>query len=184
MAQRRRRNKKWVSWIIILVLLVVAIIVGYLVWDSYFNNDKEQNESESSTEENDTSAIEEKTEEKDDVIKNKDEEEKKIIPYDGEDPNKSEELTGAITFSGVSGADLMIRVNIDQYLSDGSCSLSLVKDGREEYGKTARIINSAATSTCEGFNVPLSEINQGDYTIIIKLDAGEKSGTIKGGVSV
>ena len=78
----------------------------------------------------------------------------------------------------------MIRVNIDQFLSEGTCTLNLEKEGEIVYGEMVDIIDSAATATCEGFNVPAASLGTGNYRIIIKLRAGEYGGVINGEVSI
>ena len=89
-----------------------------------------------------------------------------------------------MTYAGVLGNDLMIRVNIDQYLSGGSCGLSLIRDDVVQYSNVVNVVDSAATATCEGFNVPIAEIGSGSYQIIIKITSGEKVGVIRGEVNV
>ena len=182
MVQRRRRSKKWISWLIILVLLVAAVIVAYQVWDNYFNDKKEP----------ETTEVDKKEEEKQNENKvepenttPEPEEKKENIQYEGEDPNVGASLTGAITYAAVSGTNILIRVNIDQYLSSGSCELRLVKEGDvNAYSDTANIISSATTATCEGFNVPLSSVSSGNYNIYINLTSGDKTGVINGEVNV
>lgn len=181
MARRRRRSKKWVFWLFFLILLVVAGVVCYLVWDNYFKTDEPKEESGTS------SVVEEKTEQKQEE-KNEDsgEEIKKeeVVQYDGESPNSGEGITGAVTYAAVSGANLMIRLNIDQYLTSGSCNLVLYKDGASVYGDTANLVGSASTATCEGFNVPVSEIGSGNFQIEVRITSGEKNGIIKGEASI
>lgn len=103
--------------------------------------------------------------------------------YEGADPNNSESITGSITAARFDGDKLIIRVNIDQYLSSGTCTLAL-SDGRSQLEKTARLTPVAATSSCEGFDVMNSELT--DYSrpldIIITLSSGDKTGTITGRV--
>lgn len=173
MAQKRKKNnKKWLYWILIVILFVVAAIVCYLVWDNYFRDKKENapEEEQSLVEEGDTEKVEEQI-----VV-----EKEKVVLYEGEDPNSKDDLTGVVTYAGVNGDNLMIRVNIDQYLEDGSCELSLWRDGASMYTGKARIVNSVTTATCEGFNVPTSGLSEGNYKIVIKLSSGDKVGTING----
>lgn len=161
---------------LMLVLFVAAAVVCYLVWNNYFRNKKEDKPTE------EQSLVEEHEEEK---VEGKGEEtieKKKVVQYEGEDPNIQEELTGVVTYAGVNGDNLMIRVNIDQYLESGNCELSLVRNG-VAYSDTANIVGSAATATCEGFNVPVSGLG-GDYEIVIKINSGDKTGTINGKVEI
>ena len=182
MAQKRKKNKKKLYWIVILVLFVVAGAVAYLVWDNYFKDKGEKKE--------DTVEVVEDKKENDDEGKgssNAEDEEvaekEKIVLYEGEDPNEKEDLTGVVTYAGVSGEYLMIRVNIDQYLDGGSCELSLEQNG-VTYSEVVSIAGGATTATCEGFNVPVSRLGAGGYQIKIKISSGEKTGTINGEVNI
>ena len=176
MAQKRKNSKKWIFWVLMVVLFVAAAVVCYLVWNNYFRDKKEDKptEEQSLVEEHEEKKAEEKKEE---MI-----EKKKVVQYEGEDPNTQEELTGVVTYAGVNGNNLMIRVNIDQYLESGSCELSLMQNG-VAYSDVANIVGSAATATCEGFNVPVSGLG-GDYEIVIKISSGDKTGTINGKVKI
>lgn len=176
MAQKRKKsNKKWIFWVLMLVLFVAAAAVCYLVWNSYFRDKKEDKsveEEQSLVEESEKS--EDSSEEAVEVV-----EKKKVVQYEGEDPNEKEELTGVVTYAGVNGDNLMIRVNIDQYLDSGVCELSLVQGG-VVYSDTANIVGSVTTATCEGFNVPVSRLSGGNYGIVIRISSGDKAGTING----
>lgn len=103
--------------------------------------------------------------------------------YDGEDPNTNASLTGSLTAARFSGDKLVIRVNIDQYLSSGTCNLA-VSDGAHQLAKSATLIPSAATSTCEGFDIAGSELSSfaRPLYITISLTSGDKSGIIEGKV--
>ena len=48
----------------------------------------------------------------------------------------------------------------------------------------ARLIGSVTTSTCEGFDVPVTQLPNGKVSIVVKLSAGEKSGEIMGEVEL
>ena len=180
MAKKQKKNKKWISWVIILILFVAAAAVAYLVWDAYF---RDKNDDQGETSGGQMEVVENKasetTAEVEDVV-----EKPKTVQYDGEDPNELEELSGAVTHAGVAGDNLMIRVNIDQYLEEGSCELELARDGATIYNSMTGIVGNVATATCEGFDVPVSEVGGGEFEIIINLDAGGKVGVIRGEVSI
>lgn len=184
-AKKRRRSRKWLSWLIILILLIVAFMVCFLVWDNYFNDNKtneqevqEQIINKEKEDENEKSIDKITEENKDDV------DDKKVIQYEGDDPNLSEELSGSVTYAGVLNDKIAIRVNIDQYLSDGICVLNLISNGDTVYDESANIVNSASTATCEGFDVPVSNVGTGAYGIEVRITSGEKSGIIKGEVEI
>lgn len=101
--------------------------------------------------------------------------------YDGADPNQGEALTGSITAARFDGDKLIVRLNIDQYLSSGTCELAL-SDGTNQLQKSANLVPSAATSTCEGFDVASSELSNFSrpLNININLTSGNKTGLITG----
>ena len=170
MAQKQKKNKKWLFWVIIMLLFVVAAVVCYFVWDGYFKKKEEVKPVE------EQSLVEDKKE-------SEEEEARGAVENEGEDPNEREDLTGVVTYAGVNGNNLIIRVNIDQYLNSGSCELNLVQDS-VAYSDTANIVSSAATATCEGFNVPINGLEKGNYEIVIKVSSGDKAGTINGEVDI
>ena len=182
MARRRKRRKSWISWLFIVFLLVAACVVVYLVWDNYFNDNKEQEQTETEVIDVNNKPIENKPEEiKEPEINEKEE----IIQYDGDNPNKAELLSGVVTYAGVSGDKLIIRVNINQFLSQGSCDLRLIfENDVNVYSAKSNITDSASTSTCEGFDVPITGFKKGNYNIYINLTSGEKTGTINGAVTL
>ena len=179
MARRRKRSKNWISRLFFLILLVAAIVVCYFVWDGYFRDKKPK-------EERDENPVVEQTEEKkEETLKEKEPVKKEeAVQYDGENPNENEGLTGAITYLGVSGNDLVVRVNIDQYLTGGSCEINVVRGGGVLHTELVPIINSAATSTCQGFNVPVSGLGAGKVQVIINMISGEKTGMVSGEVEI
>ena len=179
MSKRRKRSKKWIYWLIILILLIGAGAVCYLVWDSYFRekDDVEQ-----------TEIIEEKNEQKTNEVEveqtSESPEKPKVEQYDGESPNQANELTGVVTYAGVSGDNLMIRVNIDQYLENGQCELTLKQGSATIYNSIASIIGSASTATCEGFDIPINKLGGGKFEININLSANGRTGLIRGEANV
>ncbi|MBR2994473.1 hypothetical protein IKF32_00950 [Candidatus Saccharibacteria bacterium] len=181
MAKKHKKNKKWLYPMLILVLFVIAAIVVFLVWDSYFRDKKE---SEPKIDETDQvmidSNINDETIDDEEIV-----DKPKTEQYDGDDPNEMDELTGAITFAGAADDKLMIRANIDQYLESGTCELALFKDNVTIYNSVANIVGNVSTSTCEGFDVSVGELQgSGQMIIKIKLDSGERTGTIWGEVGI
>lgn len=181
-ARRRKRSKKWISWLLILILAIAAAVMIYLVWDNYFNDDKKKtapNETETPAEQLQPEIKEEeKTPEKP-------EEKEDITQYDGDNPNTGDTLSGVVTYAGVNGDKLMIRVNINQYLSGGNCSLRLLYENDVNmHEEMVEIVDSASTSTCAGFDVPAQKLSSGHYSIIINVTSGDKTGTINGEVNI
>ncbi len=192
MVKRRKSQKKKIYWLAIILLLIGAGIVTYLVWDNYF---KPKDEKKDETE---VVKVEERVEEKEKAGEQegdnesqgsteREKEKEQVTAYEGEDPNTSKVLTGVVTYAGVSpdGGELVVRVNIDQYLGEGSCELKLLTEGNIIYSETANIINSASTATCEGFNVPVGSFSGGKkYQIVINVESGDRRGVINGEVEI
>jgi len=101
--------------------------------------------------------------------------------YEGGNPNNAESLTGSITSARFSGDKLMIRINIDQYLSGGTCTL-ILSDGTNELRQSTNITPVVSTSSCEGFDVQNAEIANFSHPIdiTVNLVSGEKTGVITG----
>ncbi len=191
MARRRRRQRKIVTTIGFLFLILAAGLICYLVWDNYFrdkNNDvgKDSQSEQVVKKETDEGKSEESEKQLEEEPKTEEltEDEKEKPNYDGENPNQSSLLTGVVTRAERMNEQVIVRVNIDQYLGEGSCQLNLKKDSDVIYSMTASIVSSAATATCEGFDVPVAEIGGGDFAIEIVVESGEKTGVINGEVNV
>ena len=180
--QKRKKSKKWLVGVVLFLLFVVAAVVCYLVWDAYFKTkDNNGGGNENTVVEDVEKPVENSgdTEEEPVVV-----EKEKVVQYEGDDPNELEELTGAITYAGVFDGNFMVRVNIDQYLSEGSCELELVKDGAVAYSDTTDIVAMVTTATCDGFNVAARELSGGQYDVVVNLASGGKTGVIRGEANV
>lgn len=104
--------------------------------------------------------------------------------YEGSDPNDSAELSGVINYTNVAGSNLSIGVTIDQYLSSGTCALTM-KSGSRTYTATVEIKADVSTSYCDGFTVPLSKLSGASaWDITIELTSGDKTGVITGQASI
>jgi len=181
MVQRRRNNKKWLWWGGGVVLVALIVAIGVVIWQN----------SNSENKENDTEVVEVEKQETTEVetvetgeLASTGVEKEKVVQYEGNDPNEAEELTGVVTYAGVAGNTLMIRVSIDQYLTEGTCELTLSRGGATMYSSIASIIGDVSAATCEGFDVPAGELGGGDVQININLSAGERKGVIRGEASI
>jgi len=187
MVKKRTRNKKWL-WIG-MGIIAVAILIGVGVAIGLNNNNTSYTKA-NITNNNDGISEEQKQELKnseqngDESFAEEEVEKKKVVQYEGDDPNKSDELAGVITYAGVNNGVLMIRVSIDQYLTSGTCNLTLNRNGTTIYNSDANILGDVSTATCEGFDIPVAELGSGDVDININLSADGKSGAIRGEVGI
>lgn len=110
--------------------------------------------------------------------------EKNISPsYEGTDPNTSQSLTGVINRASVADGTLTIRTTINQSLTSGSCRLTLT-NGQKTVTRNVNITPNPSSSTCEGFDVPTSELGSGSWDINITISSGDRTGSLKGGVNI
>ena len=176
---RRKRDFRWVKWLVFLVLIVVAIVMVIVVKNTYFSEKVDEgNRGTTNTEEHKDKQSEE------DVKDENKQQEDKAPQYEGESPNKSEVLTGVITYADVVDGELIIRVNINQFLQSGSCDLTISRNGVTYYSQSAAIQESVTTSTCDGYKIPITELPKGDLSVEINLSSEEKSGKITGRVRI
>lgn len=170
---------------IILVLVIIMILGIYLIVSRTGSSNKEIE-----TSNNTIGAVPSKTEAKGENSEEEDKNAatgKKQTPsqYDGDDPNKLDEITGYISYSAVNYDNYNIRLTINQYLTSGSCELALTSADGQVITKTAPVVASASTSTCQGFDIPLSELSSSNsWQISINISAEYKKGTITGDISL
>ena len=187
--QARRHSKRIVPIAIATAFVSVAIIVACLLIFKPFQNRSSQNGSDNNTPQDNTTSESAdhpnvkgdnytqsdpaKTESGNDALI----EGKTPVKYEG-GPVSSDSITGVITYAGVNSANFIIRTSIDQYLADGTCELSLT--GPTSYSAATLVIPEASTSTCQGFDIPLSDLSSGEYNIQINITSGSLSGTLTG----
>ena len=107
------------------------------------------------------------------------------IKTEGANPNYSSGLTGSITYAAVSGDKAIIRINIDQTVGEnGTCALTLSKSGRKDITKAVNTMDNPASSTCQGFDIPVKELSKGIWNIKIDLSAGGKLGHLEGQIEI
>lgn len=92
-------------------------------------------------------------------------------------------LSTRITTASVEDNMLYIRNDISGIYSEGSCTLSLQKSS-STVTKSAGIQALPKSSTCKGFNVPVSELSAGTWSITITVTINGQSVSDKGSVNV
>lgn len=183
---RRKRNYGWVKWLVFLILIAGVVTVVILVKNNIFGSKpKEEKESSSSVIEQKEEKLETKTDEKaDEKTDEPQKSDEKVPQYEGETPNKSEVLTGLITYANVMNDKLVIRVSVDQFLQSGNCDLVFSRNGVTYYSQSVGIVESVTTSTCDGFEIPVGELPTGDIQVEINLNSQGKTGRIEGRVKI
>lgn len=78
--------------------------------------------------------------------------------------NKSS-VSAEITSANQDTSRLRVRTLIQTVTSDGTCTLTMQGPGGKTYSATAGVQALPSTSTCKGFDVPLSQLASGSWTI-------------------
>lgn len=178
MAKKHEKNKKWVVWLLMLVLFAVAAGVVYLVWNACFGGKDEGQDFGVTTEVDGEEEPQGQGEEAGMIEK------PKVVQYDGDDPNGSDGLSGVITYAGVTDDYLTIRVNIDQYLTDGECKLSVLSGDSLIHEEVVEIVSGPSSSSCNGFDVPVGIIGGGRFEVVVDFESDERRGAVREGVEV
>lgn len=181
---KRKRNFRWVKWLLFLVLIAGAVTVIILVKNNFDNKTNNSGQQATNVEKPEKKKPEEKTDDNSSSSAETSKQEEKAPQYEGESPNKSETLTGMITYANVADNELVIRVNIDQFLQSGTCNIALSRNGVTHYSQSVGIVESVTTSTCDGFKIPASELPSGNLQVEINLESEGKTGKIEGRVKI
>lgn len=101
--------------------------------------------------------------------------EKTPVENEPSDPSlPSDAVAASITSANQNGNTLQIRTLIEAVNSSGNCKLTLNKDGvTRTY--TAGTQAQASTSTCKGFDVPISDLSIGSWNVAIDINVDGKT---------
>ena len=89
-----------------------------------------------------------------------------------------------ITSANQNGTILQIRSQIGAVEDTGTCTLLLTSTGQTDITKTANAQALANTSTCQGFDVPTSELSNGLWHISISYSSSTLTGTATQDVTI
>jgi len=85
-------------------------------------------------------------------------------------------LTVTITAANQNGSLVNIRSLVNTVSSTGNCSLSITS-GSSKITKTSGLQALAESSTCQGFDIPVSSLPKGTWHITLSVTAGSAKGS-------
>lgn len=85
------------------------------------------------------------------------------LPAPSPQPSGKGKVDITITAANQNGATLQLRSNILAITSTGTCTLTLTKAG-QVVTKTTGVQALSSSSTCQGFDIPTSELSPGTWT--------------------
>lgn len=180
--QTRRRSRRWVG-VLFVMLLVAAGLVVYAVGKEIRDSDGKCAEGDTSCEEKQAEADSDDDDDKGGSgcsLCNKDEPKNGSTIESEKDIVQQETPTGDtlgmwVTSKNIVNGTLQIRVQIDQVISSGTCSIEI-----GDYSASAAVVSEPQGASCEGFDVPTKSYSGDSYTITVK--SGDKSGSVTGAI--
>ena len=79
---------------------------------------------------------------------------------------------------------LYIRSLIQTISSNGRCTLSMHNTSGQTYSNSVELQAGPSTSSCKGFNVPLSQLSPGKWTINIHYEDNNVTGDTEGEITI
>ncbi|NTU72760.1 hypothetical protein HGB07_01125 [Candidatus Roizmanbacteria bacterium] len=92
--------------------------------------------------------------------------------------NSLSSATISVTSSNQTDSYLQIRTQINRIESNGTCSLIMTKDSSNSIYRTVNTQALASTSTCMGFNIPLSDLSPGQWKVHLVYTGSLSSGFV------
>jgi cytoskeletal protein RodZ len=170
MKLKPKSSKKKIIFLILgIIALLVAGVVGYALYNTQQKNTKDTNET---SDFKDANPLDEQSEKQQQSY----EDQKKEEQADNHD-NTPPDATLEITFTSVGQMDATVRVRaeINALLEGGTCTLTLTKD-TSTLTKTAATYPTANASTCQGFDIPTTELSAGTWNITLEVTKDGQSG--------
>lgn len=101
-------------------------------------------------------------------------------PVDNGDTNT---LKASITAANQNDNTLQIRTLIENVSSNGTCALKLTK-GSSVVSRSAGIQALSSSSTCKGFDIPVSDLSTGQWLVTLTITIGAEKATLTKTISI
>lgn len=96
---------------------------------------------------------------------------------------QSDNIDVTITATNKTGSALQVRALIGIVASGGICTLTMT-NGSSTVTKSADVQALASESTCKGFDVPITELPAGKWTVSVQYKNGSATGESKKEVTI
>lgn len=160
---------------IIIIILSIAIVVSGVVCGYFFWYQSSQSDETVDNQPNENSSISTDGNITPEPIRETSKE-----PLQNDSANVDQKsLTGYITYKNVENGKLIIRVQIDQFLTSGTCKITV-----GGYSEQVNIITNPSSSTCQGWDIQTSKLQNGNQKISIDINSGDNSLVISDEVTI
>jgi flagellar basal body-associated protein FliL len=162
--------------IIVTVSLIVALAVaggGYWAWMAFGQGGADSTDSNKQTDKKDKD-----DKNSDNKSDNKAKDQPTIEPekdVNRDTPPTGETLGVWVTSKNIVNGTLQIRVQIDQNIGSGTCTLTI-----GSYSTSVPVAPEPQSASCQGFDVPTDAYSGSNFTITVK--DGDKTGSVTGAI--
>jgi hypothetical protein len=101
-------------------------------------------------------------------------------PQPGSNKNS---INMSFTAANQNGSILQLRVLISSVVNTGECTLTMTKDG-VTVSRTASVQALASSSTCKGFDIPVSDLSTGTWQAVINYENDTLTGTTSKAIAI
>lgn len=165
-------KKKFLVTVGILLIAAIALTI-YFLWPK--NQSENTSNSDTSTTQDQETNTTPPTQEQIDAGNNA-----KKETVENSDPTTPPDTTASlpvtITAANQNDSTFNIRVLIDELINSGTCTLKLTQ-GSSTVTKTASVQALPEAATCQGFDIPVSELASGSWQLTITVTASNRSGS-------
>lgn len=98
-------------------------------------------------------------------------------------PTSGSQVDVTITAANQNGANFSVRALIGELTTSGTCTLTLTKSSTE-VTKTSPIQALANSSTCQGFDIPTSQLSSGVWHLTLTVSTSDKTGSAAKDISI
>lgn len=176
---QKKSNKKL---LVIIVSILVAVVVGWLFYAHHYQTWPFH--SADKTQASPTGRKIDYSPPSDDQTKNGADVKSQIA--DGskdsksatESPSTTQQSTLGVTITTVQpGQTVRVRAIVDAVASSAKCTLNMTGPNGKTYSATAAVQPMASSSTCQGFDIPMTSLASGDWKITITVIDGTSTGS-------
>lgn len=167
----KHKQKKWIIITAIFTLLIAGGIAGAVYYMNRSQPVADSNNEPDYTRKIDLEAATNDQQKAGNDIK-KDSIEK---DQEAEQQEPTQNIPVNITAANQNSGTLQIRSLIESIVSDGTCTLTLSRDGKQ-ITKTSGVQTMSSSSTCQGFDVPVAELSAGTWTVTLNVSTEGRSG--------
>lgn len=98
--------------------------------------------------------------------------------------NSTPAITGQISSISQSGNVLYIRTIINSVTQAGDCTILMSGPSNKQYTATVGVQPLSSYATCKGFDIPLSQLASGPWTINVTYKSSAANLSLKGEVDI